>query len=223
MSAEATESEKLFEDFCIAHKINYERISTSFKTSEQRPDYKVQAQSGRLIYIEIKQFDPNRIELEVLKAGKSTGRFDFPSTKIGDRIRNAIRKAAPQLKALSESKYPAIVVIYNNVPFRNFHTDPYAVLTAMRGVDRISLLMPEKSFQSPIIKEVLSGPKKKFTATDNTSVSAIAILIKNINLSTVLNIYHNRFAKVPLQLDDLCGERIYHFQMLEDESDWISC
>lgn len=223
MPIEGTESEKIFEDFCITHKINYERISTSSKTGEQRPDYKVQAKTGRPIYIEIKQFDPNPLERAVLKAGKLTGRFDFPSSKIGGRIRSAIHKAAPQLKALSGGNYPAIIVIYNNVPFRLSHTNPYAVLTAMRGFDRISMIIPDKASKNLITGTVQTGSNKKFTAKDNTSVSSVAILFKNNSQDIMLNIYHNRFAKVPLQPDELYGEYIFHFQMAEDESDWISC
>ncbi|MFN6472584.1 MAG: hypothetical protein RMY36_023325 [Nostoc sp. SerVER01] len=222
MSIKATESEKLFEDLCVAHKINYERISTSSETGEQRPDYKITTQSGQSIYFEIKQFDPNPVERDVLKAGECTRRFDFPSDEIGERVRNAIRKASRQLKALSGGNHPSVIVIYNNVPYRVFHTDSYAVLVAMRGFDRISIITPDDPTESPVAGEMRTGGKKKFTAKDNTSVSAVAILFKTDTGDIGLNVYHNRFAKVPLQPEDLHGESIYHFRMVEDESDWIN-
>ena len=154
--------------------------------------------------------------------------------KPGHRLRQVIPKANNQLKALGQSD-PGMVVVYNRTPC-TLHDDPYAVLTAMRGVDVIEYYVPTDQGSPFPIRERL-GPGKKLTPEMNTSVSCIAVLRECFDGVAIpfglsgpespdtagdreyaLAVYHNPFAKHPLDPGRLVGSRVSHYRMKEDQS-----
>ena len=216
-----TESESLFEAFCHTQSVHCSVVPTASETAEQRPDYEARASNGRKVYFEIKQFDPNPTERAALEAAIAAKPVTFQTTP-GERIRNAIAKAAPQLRALAQGTSPAVVVVYNNVLSSHLHTDPYAVLTAMRGLDTISVSVPRDPALSPTFGPMRPGPRKKLTESANTSISAIAVLYRDESDVPALAVYHNPFAKIPLREGDLPIAQVKHFRMADDQSGWES-
>lgn len=211
--AESTDSEALFEDLCDRLGWVWSRVEEAELEGYRRPDYWVRLGQNREVIVEVKQFDPNPQERQQLQARVAA----YRSTP-GDRIRKAIRSGAPQLKALSEGKRAAILVVYDNTGSM-MHTDPYAVLTAMRGLDVVDVAVPADPNQAPTFGPLRPGPKKKLTATSHTTVSAIAVLrIREDGPS--LEIYHNRHAVNPLRPAEVGGERVTNLRMKPDESDW---
>ena len=100
------------------------------------PDFRLQLGDSAGIVVEVKQFDPNPEEQEAAQ-GRGSGVL---GGKPGHRLRQVIPKANNQLKALGQSD-PGMVVVYNRTPC-TLHDDPYAVLTAMRGLDVIEYYVP---------------------------------------------------------------------------------
>lgn len=91
-----TTSESLFEDICRSAGLRFERVPTA--DGQQSPDYVVWFGCQRVI-AEIKQFDPNQREEDDAEA-RARGEVFVQGPKLpGDRVRSAINKAAPQLKA----------------------------------------------------------------------------------------------------------------------------
>ena len=149
--------------------------------------------------------------------------------KPGHRLRQVISKANNQLKALGQSD-PGMLVVYNRTPC-TLDDHSYAVLTAMRGLDVIEYYVPADP-GSPIVPgRERPGPGKKLTPEINTSVSCIAVLRELWpespdtagNPEYALAVYHNQFAKHPLDPGRLVGSRVTHSRMKEDQSSWEPC
>jgi len=102
------------------------------------------------------------------------------------------------------------------------HSEPYGVLTAVRGLDQIPITVPRNPHERPRFGSAHPGPKKKLTATTNRSISAIAVLNDGFN-GTRLTVYHNRHASVPLSIRELVGVSIKHFRLGDDEQSWQEC
>ena len=100
------------------------------------PDFRLQLGDGAGIVVEVKQFDPNPEEQEAAQ-GRGSGVL---GGKPGHRPASGDPEGQQSLKALGQSD-PGMVVVYNRTPC-TLHDDPYAVLTAMRGVDVIEYYVP---------------------------------------------------------------------------------
>jgi len=200
-----TISEEMFEELCLKAGAPCCRVAE--KVDAKRPDYEVEF-AGERIVTEVKQFDPNDEE-----AGGIGGITITP----GDRIRKAIRRAAPQLKALSKGECPAMLVVYNNSGAKN-HTDPYSVATAMQGLDVIPVLVPEEPSISPQFQDARSGPGKKMTANANTTISALGVLRTDFDAELLLCIYHNSHARHPIDPEWIRHPRVHHFRLPGDEA-----
>ena len=137
----------------------------------------------------------------------------------GARLRKVIDRANAQLKTLSQGKKPGILIVYNNVWGGSYHTDPYAVLTAMRGLDVVPVLVPEDARHPPTFLDARPGPKKKLRPDENTHVSAIAVLFGTADTAQ-LAVYHSPHARTPLAPGDLTADGVTQFRMCEDESGW---
>ena len=232
-----TESEELFCRFCKSQGWRVERIDEhSVAQGSKVPDFHLLLGDGAGIVVEVKQFDPNPEEREAAQ-GKGSGVL---GGKPGQRLREVIPKANNQLKALGRSD-PGMLVVYNRTPCA-LHDDPYAVLTAMRGLDVIEYHVPADP-GSPIVRgRERPGPGKKLTPDMNTSVSCVAVLREFFDGVAIplglsgpespetagdpeyaLAVYHNRFAKHPLDPRRLVDSRVTHYRMKEDESSWEPC
>lgn len=149
-------AEQTFRDFCDQVDIQCKRVPEV--NVEKRPDYEIFA-SGQRVIVEVKQFDPNSEEKKALEDLEKKGlATSFPTINPGSRVRNAIGDAAPQLKALSKGKIPAMVVLQTNI--LNRYVRPYDIMTAMQGLDTIPVTVPEDLNISPTFGDVKRGPKK---------------------------------------------------------------
>jgi hypothetical protein len=184
-----TKSELLFESFCRIYGIQYQRVH---ETTEPRPDYELIIE-GQQILAEIKQFDPNADEREAMER-RARGEQVVWGSKPGERLRRAIRSANTQLRQLLAGRsIPALLVVYNNTPC-SLHTRPYAVMTAMQGIDVVDMLVPASLNLSPTFADTRSGPGREIRADANTSTSAVAVL-RDVDINEFqLAIYHNRHA-----------------------------
>ena len=83
----------------------------------------------------------------------------------------------------------------------------------MRGLDVVDVEVPEDMSQRPRFGPGRSGPKRKMTPKANTTISAVAVLRTDWNDELVLLIYHNRYAKNPIDPDWLHHPRVSHMRL----------
>lgn len=207
-----TLSERIFIKFCTQVDVTWKRICAG---KEQRPDFEIWVLGHRIV-VEVKQFDPNPEEKKALEDLEKGSVPNFPTRRPGDRVREAIRKANPQLKALSKGKVPAMLVLQGNVCGRR-HVDPYDILTAMRGIDRIPVTVPEDPNISPSFGDAKSGAKRKMTEEHHTTISAVAVIQPSDGMYE-LDVYHNRFAANPIDPAWLRQPGIHHWKIPEGSS-----
>lgn len=210
MASAPTESELLFVELCGACSIDCARAAEAATEGERRPDFTIQL-AGHSVVVETKQFDPNDEELRAHHA-LLRGEVVVSGTTPGDRVRKAIRSAAPQLQNLSRGEVPAMLVVYNNVLSSRQHTDPYAIATAMNGLDVVPVLVPRDPSISPVFQDVRSGPKRKMTANANTTISAVGVLVREEGEQPLLHVYHNRFARHRISPEWARQARIFHWR-----------
>ena len=224
-----TESEELFRRFCTSQGWRVEKIDEhSVAEGSKVPDFRLQLGDGAGIVVEVKQFDPNPEEREEAQ-GKGSGVL---GGKPGHRLRQVITKANNQLKALGQPD-PGMLVVFNRTPCE-LHDDHYAVLTAMRGIDEVRVPVGSSAGPGTLVRfgRYQQGPDAKLNPERNTSVSCIAVLreffdgvaipfgLSGPDPEYALAVYHNLFAKRPLDPSHLVGSRVTHFRMKEDQSSW---
>ena len=223
-----TESEELFQRFCRSRGWCIQRIDQhSAPHGTQVPDFYLRPARGACVVVEVKQFDPNPEERDHARR-QSDGEVVVYGTTPGKRLRKAISKADKQLKAFARAE-PGILVVYNRTVVR-MHDDPYAVLTAMRGLDVIDVHVPEDPALPLVSGPVRAGPGKRMTSDWNTSVSCIAVLREfwadpagtTPGPEYALVVYHNEFAKHALDPSQLVGDHVTHYRMNEEQTDWQS-
>ncbi|MDE0260594.1 MAG: hypothetical protein OXR82_19675 [Gammaproteobacteria bacterium] len=221
-----TESEELFHRFCKSQGWRVGRIGAA--PGRKVPDFFVRLGNDAGIVVEVKQFDPNTEEREVAE-GKGSRVL---GGKPGNRVRQVLTKANSQLKSL-EGSHPGMVVLQNRTPC-SLHDDPYAVLTAMHGMDVVRVPLDPSGGVGSLVRfgRYQQGPEAKLNPERNTSVSCIAVLRELFDGVPVpfglggpdpehdLAVYHNPFAKLPLDPSRLVGSRVTHYRMNEDQSLW---
>jgi hypothetical protein len=201
-------SEQCFESFCGRNGITYGRIEEG---TEPRPDYEMEI-SGQPILAELKQFDPNAEELAALER-QALGEAVVLGPKPGERLRRVIREGNRQLRSLRATRpWPTLLVAYNNTPC-SLHTDSYAVMTAMQGLDVIDVEVPTSPAEAPRFGLPRSGLERAMQPRKNTSTSAVAILRESLEDEIVLVIYHNRYAAHPLEPDTLRLPGIFQYRL----------
>lgn len=156
-----TASEDLFERFAKQTRLRVLRVATAGTSGERRPDYviRTRARRARRLIVEIKEFVPNCEEAIAIAEGTQSGLWSMPSVTPGKRIRSAIDSAGPQLRALARGKYPTLLIIYDAVFGKSLHSDPYSVLTAMRGLDVVQVTVPRDPRISPTFGAVRPDPR----------------------------------------------------------------
>lgn len=201
-----TVSEILFEQFCEGNSIPYERIE---QEQHGTPDYCVYF-GEHLVIAEVKQTDPNEKDLELREHGRSRG-IAGGWEKSGRRVRIKIDSAKRQLKLRSQGQYPAILVLYDNVPIGSIDADD--IKTAMYGHETVKLdLLESPEDMSVEIEKIGFGSERKFTSSHNTTFSAIALLHK-FGGSLHLFVFHNIYAKHPIDPSWLRRDMVRHFTL----------
>lgn len=193
-----TQSEALFEEACRANGIQYRRLPIADSHGVQRPDYKVKVLGCGAI-VEVKEISSNESDKQWRK-DLAAGKIVSSTNEPGVRLRPKIRTAADQLQRASKRGIPTVAAIFDAVSSL-FYTDPYNVKVAMYGLDAIVFEVPKDPAISPRMSRWKSGGKITMNATQTTSVSAIAIIRtipSQLGLVPALLVYHNHFARVPL-------------------------
>jgi hypothetical protein len=213
-----TESERLFESYCAFVGLIANRIEAD--GSSRRPDFGVVGHDGTPFIVEVKQFDPNAEELQA-EADRKAGKARVTGGEPGARLRDAISDANQQIKSLGRSEVAGILLVYRHPAASRQHTDPYAVLTAMRGLDVVPVIVPVNPREPSQFLPTRVGPKGRLTPHMNRSISAIAVLRDRERGDVVsLDVFHNPVARVELPLQAIATPSAFHFSMSSDRSRW---
>ena len=201
-----TISELYFEKLCANRGIACERIC---KTNAKSPDYRVLIHSKVLI-TEVKQLDPNDRDKEHSKTWgtpQSPGAFSVPK-----RVRYQLAKGYPQVKRLSEEKFPTMIVVYSHAGEWNL-LSKFTITTAMFG--SYGFKYESQADQSiEVVKQGHFG-NRKVRKEKCRSLSVVGVLERKWTGSESLELccYHNPFAKVPIEpnlLADLATSQYYY-------------
>lgn len=198
-----TKSELLFEQFCAEHELRCDPIP---RTSQRTPDYDVYFGEQQVV-VEIKQIDPTPEEAAQIARWEAGEVITFGG-EAGKRVRQEITDARKQLKG-AKSKFPALVILYNNAEPISY-SDPMFVLLAMYGALTLPLTVPAGGGR-PIAGDLRFGGNRRVTETDNTTLSAVCVLIHDMNDRLVLTFYHNYFAAKPFNPEWFKAERARHY------------
>lgn len=214
-----TTSEREFEKFCRTRGLRVERIP---ETRSKTPDYELHVGTTRVI-IEIKETDLNPEEREAERLLAQRGWGGVVSRVPGGRVRKMIEASSAQLKARSNGVSPAILVVFDRGQVAG-HVESYNIRVAMYGLEQVHVTVPAIGVGKPYATGISHGPKRKMTATDNRSISAIAALVMTGPEEHHLLVYRNAFARVPLEpaLLGPFGVRHFDIDMTGDgsRSDW---
>jgi hypothetical protein len=185
-----TKSETVFEEFCNSNNLLWEKIAECDKPT---PDYKV-VLNAETVIVEVKQIDKDDKFTEV-----------GGSRIVGDHVRAKINEALKQVKAASNERLPAILLIYNNLdPMQMFGTEQHDFITAMYGEITVALNLKKHS-----ITDSYHGRNQSMRLDKNVSFSAVGGLYQT-NEDPVVRIYENIFAENILNYSSLpkCIEAI---------------
>lgn len=183
-----TSSEELFEEFCGRQRITFQRLPTARNKS---PDYKVEA-SGVTVIVEVKQLDESeedQARYEQVLEEAAPAHFDSTD----DRVAEKLKTAADQLRPHSKQGYPTVVCIYDLRRLGMLSAENIKV--AMYGEERV--VIDRSHPQYDVVFPVSAGGNRQCTPKANTSISAVGLLACYAQ-EISLNLFHNRFARVPL-------------------------
>lgn len=208
-----TFSEQLFENYCQRCGIGYSRIAEG---SSKTPDYELLVRELRII-VEVKEISRNAHELESDRLLAARGHGLVTGGVPGERVRGKISRCGRQIRALTQGSLPGMLVLFDRGMLTG-HLDPYHIRTAMYGLEQIHLAVPPLGSATKIRKTGMTyGGRRKMTATDNNSISAIGVLWTPNPGIVSLYVYHNKFAIVPLLPSPLAELASAQFE-LEDET-----
>jgi hypothetical protein len=205
-----TESERLFEHFCITHKLSFERVP---ETNLPSADYLLFFNNYKIV-AEIKQLEPNKEEKEIIeKPAEEWDQYDVYHWEIpGERIRKKIKSAMPQLQALSQGILPTVIILFDNIKVWPELIDEYAVRVAMYGIET-AIISPEVAPEGGAkILQKWYGQRKQATSNQNTTLSAIAVMKETEN-GVMMRIYHNYYAKNLIEKKIFCFSGVEQFEL----------
>lgn len=206
-----TKSEALFEQFCAEHGLRCELVPRS---SDRTPDYDVYFGDHQVV-AEIKQIDPTPEEAQRIAAWEAGEMITFGG-EAGKRVRQEITDARKQLKR-AKGKFPALLILYNNAEPISY-SDPMFILLAMYGELTLPLTIPPGG-ATPLAGDPRFGGKRRVTKTDNTTLSAICVLVHDMNGRLVLTFYHNYFAAKPFDSNWFKGNQVRHYFLPKGEAE----
>jgi hypothetical protein len=207
----------MFETFCRDLGLSFDRIEEG---NERTPDYRLTIDS-LVVIAEVKQIDPNKEELKLLRRYQKEGRADGGGT-IGERMRKVIGSGSAQIRLAAKGRHPSILVVWNNVEIDGVqplldHTDANQVKAAMYGFEEVHLIRDRDSREIISSTPAGQGGGRKMNETDNNSISAVGVLTRDLARVIHLIIYHNVYADFPLPL--FRSERVHHYTLSEPAPD----
>ena len=206
-----TMSEKLFEEFCATKGIACNRIPES---DTRTPDYELLVEAERFV-VEVKEITPNKEEQEAYRLLAEHRFGKAPRHVPGERVRQKIADCSAQIKARTQGKHPSLLVLFDMVGIVG-HVDAYNIRVAMYGLEQVHIAVPPIGMGSPHATGMSYGSKQKMTPDHNTSISGIGRLFMTGPDQIFLEVYHNRFAQVPLKHSLLAGYGIEQFELEGD-------
>lgn len=223
MNPEMTESEYLFGALCEGSDVPNRRIPPSSSEGERSADY-VAKFGGLDVVVEVKQIDPNpediNFEKELLEHKHAVSRNITP----GVRISGKIRDANAQLQKYSRNGAPTMLAVFDATRSLSY-TDPYNVKAGMYGLDAVVFGVPSDLGENPYVTGYKSGGRQTMTEDMNTSISVLSVLFQNEQGIPYLITYHNRFANIPLEPEDLRAVSAHQFRLSEPDGehmpDWV--
>jgi len=204
---ESTVSERLFEQFCTENSIRFVRIE---EEQYQTQDYDVYFSCHRVV-AEVKQIDPNDDDLELSKQLHSHG-IASAWDETERRVLLKINSARKQLKSGSRGRFPTVLVLYDNVPTKPIDTED--IKTAMYGHETVRYSLSDNPIDSPPTKTSVGfGSNRRFTPEHNTTFSAVALLHRFGDGTSLLSVFHNIYAKKPIRPSWLRRDRVKQFTL----------
>jgi hypothetical protein len=165
------------------------------------------------VLVEVKQIDPNPEDIKAERMRAESGEPEVLSSIPGKRLRLKIAEGAKQLRARCNPNQAGLVVVYNNVSLHPVLTSEHNVLAAMYGKLGILLHVPASG---PTTSEPRLGGNRSLNPSHNTVVSGVAILSYETE-RLELRVYHNDFARVPIEPELLRHERIRQYRSYHPE------
>lgn len=209
VDAMKTSSEQLFERFCEENGVKYDRIVEEI---ERSADYLIE-HSGQSVVCEVKEIE----EQDDFHTPEN------PHGKVNNKAREKISKGAPQVKRLTQGKRPGMIVLYNLIPPIPY-TSPDMIQEAMFGETLMVVSMEEPGPNKDVNVDFERGGKRKTTQNCNTSISCVAVLEQEIawdnKISIRMDIYHNPFARVPLDIENFRFPNVRHFKIDHPEQNY---
>jgi len=180
-----TISEQTFEKFCDANNIKWEKIK---EEHTKTPDYKVWF-GDEIVFFEIKQIDND---------SGFDSKNGIMSRIVGSRIREKIKSARKQLKAVANKGYPLILLIYNNIdPLQLFGTEYEDFISAMYG--HLTYLIDKNKNK---IIDIYYGKNRSFDKNKSSYFSAIGHLYQTKD-KIGITLYENVFANNKLNFNTI--------------------
>lgn len=209
-------SELLFEDYCERAGIQWKRIEEGHGKT---PDYQLLV-DGRKIIAEVKEITRNKEERESDRLLKERGYGKALVEKPGARVRK-IMDSSLQIKARTAGRHPGLLVLYDDGQIAG-HLDRYHIMTAMHGLEVVSMAVPRDRSIRPYSTGTRFGPNKKMTDDANTSISAIGALVVTAPDRIVeFHVYHNPFAAVPIEPALLARRGILQCRIDLENRTWV--
>ena len=209
----ATESETYFEQFCARNGFTLLRVPV---TTSKTPDYTLTV-GGTSIMVEVKEIDQTPEELASDRKMRETGVGNAIHITPGKKVRQKIADCYAQLKARTLDNHPGLLVLWERGLCFGNHTEPYHIRVAMVGFEQVIInLPPLGSGRSPSYAGMKHGGSRQLTESSNRSVSAVALLCIPAPGKMRLDVYHNRYAAVPLNPTLLTGSEVTHNVLKDD-------
>jgi len=215
MKTDLTKGQQEFEKYCRGNSIMLSDVPRH--DGRKTPDYKMVVGSKTII-VEVKDIERNPAERKSDEendkkygVGRFRSRGSDTGGKVGERVRNKIKKASSQIADQTRDRYSGLLVLYEH-DFPPTHTDPTFVRYAMYGDDQVASNRPTNWG---------SGGGQRMTRKQGTSISAVAVLWPRPSPEKrTLYIYHNEYARVPIDPAVFDGYRVRQFEHVRDKLNW---
>ncbi len=195
--AQVTASENYFECWCRERQIVFRRIKEARVQGHKRPDYAIKI-DGQVCIVEIKQIDQKPADdtlLQEIARSEVKPRWINP----GARLIRPMRDASDQLRKFSMWGFPTVACFFDNTA--GFYVESIHVIHAMAGKETLRFEVSDDPEHQPRYLGTSFGKNATLTKLHNTSISAVAVLRQPLGSNLIIDLYHNRYARVPISRD----------------------
>lgn len=219
MKTDLTKGQQEFEKYCRENNITL--FDVPRHDGKKTPDYKMVI-GNETIIVEVKDIERNPTERKSDEendkkygVGRFRSRGSDTGGMAGDRVRNKIKKASSQIADHTGVRYSGLLVLYEH-DFAPNHTHPMFVRYAMYGSDEVCAEVGSNQ-----VMDWGSGGGQRMTSEQGTSISAVAVLWPEPSPDNrTLCIYHNEYARVPIDPAVFDGYRVRQFEHVRDKLNW---